>query len=118
MKEKNKNLIPALVIFTVVLICIVWIAVQQLTKQKGLSAEVRVSGKTVITITLSSPSRNVINGANGIELVAVVSDGCVFVEHSDCPDKICEKMGKKASVGDTIICLPAQTVIEVIEKPV
>lgn len=113
MRQKIRKLIPVFVIVLAALICVIWIAVQQLTKHDGLTAEVRVSGKTVINIPLSAPSRHEINGANGIDLVVVVKDGSVYVEHSDCPDKICENMVKKSSVGDTIICLPAQTVIEI-----
>ena len=113
MNQKVRKLIPVLIIILAAVVCIIWIIIQQLAKTDGNCAEVRVSGETVMTLPLDTPSRHKIHGANGIELVVVVEGGCVFVEHSDCPDKICENMGKKSSVGETIICLPAQTVIEI-----
>ncbi len=39
----------------------------------------------------------------------------IYVEQSGCPDKICVHKGRITTVGDMIVCLPAQTVVEVIQ---
>lgn len=43
----------------------------------------------------------------------VIKDGKVYVESSLCPDKVCINKGKISKKGETIICLPAKTVLEV-----
>ncbi len=113
MKQKLHKLIPVFVIIGISIVCIICIILRQISKENGSYAEIRVSGDTVMALPLDKNIRQNIHGANGIELVVIVDDGSVFVEHSDCPDKICERMGKKSSVGETIVCLPARTIIEI-----
>jgi len=43
----------------------------------------------------------------------VVDSGYVFVEDSDCDDKVCVYMGKINKIGDSIICLPHKLVIKI-----
>ena len=54
-----------------------------------------------------------IDGKNNISLKVIVDKGSIFVEHSDCPDKICEQKGRISKINENIICLPARTVIEI-----
>ena len=35
------------------------------------------------------------------------------MEDADCPDKVCVKTGKIKNPGQTIVCLPHRTVIEI-----
>ena len=35
------------------------------------------------------------------------------MEDADCPDKVCVKTGKIKKPGQTIVCLPHRTVIEI-----
>ncbi len=111
-----KKLAVPLCITMVIAGCIIWIILQNLYKNKGSIAEVRVSGETIMRLDLSENTRIKLNGEEGIDIIIVVENGGIYVEHSDCPDKICEKKGRITDTGDSIVCLPAHTVIEVIKE--
>ena len=49
----------------------------------------------------------------GHTLTVVVSGGAVHVEDADCPDKICEGHAPISAVGESIVCLPAETVVRI-----
>lgn len=51
--------------------------------------------------------------SSGVNLTVTVRDGAVFVEESDCPDKICVYSGKISRAGQAIICTPAKVVISI-----
>lgn len=44
----------------------------------------------------------------------VINNGKVFMDESDCKDKICIKKGEISIVGDSIICLPNRLIIKII----
>ena len=114
MKIQAKKLIAPLCLALIIAGCIIWIVLQNSCRTEGNTAEVRVSDSVVMRFPLDKDSKNEINGANGIRLTVVTHEGGVYVESSGCPDKICVNKGKITSVGDTIVCLPARTVIEVV----
>ena len=114
MREKIKKMIAPLCVVLVIVCCMLWIAVQNSCSSRGAAAEVRVSNKTVLRLALDKNTREEIEGENGIRLVVVVEGGSVYVERSECPDKICVNKGRISASGDTIVCLPARTVIEVV----
>jgi hypothetical protein len=43
----------------------------------------------------------------------IINDSTVWMEDADCPDKVCVKTGKIKKPGQTIVCLPHRTVIEI-----
>ena len=43
----------------------------------------------------------------------IINDSTVWMEDADCPDKVCVKPGKIKKTGQTIVCLPHRTVIEI-----
>lgn len=43
----------------------------------------------------------------------IINDSTVWMEDADCPDKVCVKTGKIKNPGQTIVCLPHRTVIEI-----
>ena len=45
--------------------------------------------------------------SRGYNLVITVSDGEVFFESSDCPDKICVSTGRLSRASQSAVCLPA-----------
>lgn len=116
MKLALKRLTVPICIAVIILGCFLWIALQNIHKQRGNIAEIRVSGEIAARLSLAENTRRNLSGADGIDLVIVVENGSVYVEHSDCPDKICEKKGRITNTGDMIVCLPARTVIEIVEE--
>jgi len=82
-----------------------------LAPAQGRTAEIYVDGELVRTVRLDHSERIALDG-----LTVIVEEGGVYVEDADCPDKICEKMGKISRSGETIICLPNKVFIKVLGK--
>lgn len=110
---KNKKVISIILITVVAIVCIVWIICNNLSGVKGATAVVKVSGETVCTLNLNENTSVYIDGKNDIKLNVVVEDGFVYTKSSECPDKICVNKGKISKTNENIVCLPAETVIEI-----
>ena len=52
--------------------------------------------------------------SNGHRLTAVSADGSLAVAESDCPGQDCVHSGAISRAGQSIVCLPARIVIELI----
>lgn len=114
MNIRWKKWIGPLCVVLVLVGCVVWIICQRTLSQPGKLAQVRVDGKSVMELRLDENSRREMVGANNIHLVVVVSEGAVYVESSECPDKICVHRGAIRDEGESIVCMPAKTVVEVL----
>lgn len=109
----KKNIIATIMIIVMVIVCITFMLINKYSSETGLYASVRVSNKALYTLNLQEQNEILINGANNVTVTIKTGNGCIWVEHSECPDKICEKMGKISHTNENIICLPAETVIEI-----
>ncbi len=115
MKQNVKKIVGISALVLVIAVCVVWILIQQ-TAPQGNRVQVRISGEVERTVDIDRDDTFEVNGKNDIVLKVVISDSQVYVQHSDCPDKVCVNKGKIHKVGDTIVCLPAETVIEIVEN--
>ena len=79
----------------------------------GNIAEIRVDNEVIQTLDLSKNTKITVQGKNNITLVIIVDNNSVYVESSECPDKICVNKGRISKEYETIVCLPARTIIEV-----
>ena len=102
-----------IILILMLTVCGIWIAVSRLSAKEGNYAVVKVDGKIIRQLPLAEDTVIMIDGKNNIRLKIIVDKGRIFVEHSDCPDKICEQKGRINKVNENIICLPARTVIEI-----
>ena len=48
--------------------------------------------------------------------ILVIKDGSAYMEEASCKDHICMNMGHISQVGETIICLPNEVFVKVINK--
>ena len=108
-----KKYIGVAVIVSVMLICVAWIFLQDKGKVSGNVAEIRVNNEVVQTLDLNKNTRITVKGKNNITLIVVVDNGSVYAESSECPDKICVNKGRISKEYETIVCLPARTIIEI-----
>ena len=113
MSKRLKKILPICAVLLAVLICIVWIIIQKSTMKNGRYADIRISGVSAARLDLDNETKKQFHGENDIDLTVVTGNGCVYVEKSECPDKICVKTGKISAVGEQIVCLPARIVIEI-----
>lgn len=88
-----------------------------LTKKQGKSVEIHVTGAETQTISLNQPGRHEIEGKIGTN-VLVIENGKAHMDEASCPDGICMGMGEIDSAGQSIICLPNEIVVTVVDPKV
>jgi Uncharacterized protein conserved in bacteria len=76
-----------------------------------LYAEVNCSGVKTAYPLDTDTTVNLSGG--GYSLILVISDGCAYISHSDCPDQICVHTGKISSAGQAIVCVPARISVKI-----
>ena len=108
-----KKYIGTVIIAIIIIICLAWIFLQNKVTVSGNIAEIRVDNEVVQTLDLSKNTKITVQGKNNITLVIIVDNNSVYVESSECPDKICVNKGRISKEYETIVCLPARTIIEV-----
>ena len=86
-----------------------------LTGHSGGEVQVRVTGEIVGTYQLNKNQSVTIDGVGGTNLL-VIEDGTAAITEADCPDALCVNMGKISRAGQSIVCLPHQVVVEVVEE--
>ena len=86
-----------------------------LTGRSGGEVQVRVTGEIVGTYQLNKDQTITIEGVGGSNLL-VIENGAAAIIEADCPDALCVNMGKISRAGQSIVCLPHQVVVEVVEE--
>ncbi len=110
---KRSDRITAIVILiAVLLVAVVWIVMHNV---RGAAATVRVDGKIVVTVDLSSPDPRTLHITGVLGPLVIVADGkgSIRVTEATCPDQICVHTTAARSPGDQIICVPNHVVITV-----
>ena len=108
-----KKYLGSVIISIIIIICLAWIFFQDKNTVSGNIAEIRVDNEVVQTLDLSKNTKITVQGKNNITLVIIIHNNSVYVESSECPDKICVNKGRISKEYETIVCLPARTIIEV-----
>ena len=85
------------------------------TKSEGNYVEVKQGNDVTGTYSLEKDGRYEIKTFYGTN-VLVIKDGYAYMEEASCSDHICIKMGKISKTGETIICLPNEVFIKVVNK--
>jgi len=86
------------------------------TGTHGETAEVFVDGELRARIALDHPGPTEVMGRIGpVELM--VEAGTIRVTAAPCPHKVCIRMGRKGSAGETIVCVPSRLLIRITGTP-
>ena len=95
------------------LVCLTAGAFLLLRPRGALRAEIWLDGMLVETVDLGAltEEREIVVNAH---VTVLAEPGRVRVEHSDCPDKLCEKMGWSSSPAKPLICLPNRVTVAVL----
>jgi len=83
-------------------------------KKNGSFVVVKVDGKVQYTISIKENRELEIEGYQGGKNHIVIKDGFAYMALADCPDKLCENMGKISKTGETIVCMPHRVVVEIV----
>ena len=85
------------------LIAIISLLIITLTRDGGSYVEVYLEDRLIAEYSLSDDGEyQLLDG----DVLLVIKNGKVFIQYSDCPDKICEKTGQIHRAGERIVCLP------------
>ena len=82
----------------------------------GMTVRISVENQVIRELPLNKDTAFTVTNDYGTNTV-IIEAGTVYVTDADCPDKICEDMGKISKPGETIICLPHKLIIEVSDEP-
>ena len=85
------------------------------TKSEGNYVEVKQGNDVTGTYSLEKDGRYEIKAFYGSNIL-VIKDGSAYMEEASCKDHICMNMGHISQVGETIICLPNEVFVKVINK--
>jgi hypothetical protein len=114
--NKKKRLFDLLLIGGVLILAAVLLFVFVLNNRgdtdaaDGPWAVVLINGEEAARYPLSKNGSFPLNGGTN---TLVVEDGYAWMTDSDCPDKICEHMGKIHMNGQLIVCLPNGVIVTV-----
>lgn len=105
MKPRAGDFVLAAII-VVAALCI-WIV--PFNENKGEFAQVMVDGQVVSTLDLrGGNSSYTFNG-----VTVCVDEGSVYVNKTNCPDKVCLETGKISRPGQSIVCIPNHVSISI-----
>lgn len=93
-----------------------WYAFHELHKDTGNTVLVKVEGEVYGRYPLEQDQELDIQGKDGGVNHMVIKDGMVSITEADCPDELCVKEGTINQVGESIICIPHQVVIEITKE--
>lgn len=113
-KQKKSIRLDLLVIGGLLLVGGIFGLVLFLTSKPGKAVEIRATGEKTVIVPLDEDGRYEIQGVNGVN-VLVVKDGKAHMDEASCPDGICMAMGEIDTVNRSIVCLPNEIVVSVIE---
>ncbi|MDW8799543.1 NusG domain II-containing protein [Clostridium sp. A1-XYC3] len=115
MKKGDK--IAAVLIAALIMISIVGVfSYKQYVKSSHPVAVIKQDGKVIKTIDLSSSKGKqqfkIPYDENNYNIVEVESGKIRFID-ADCPDKVCVKTGWISKPGESAVCLPHKTIINI-----
>ncbi len=87
-----------------IIIAVAFLFLWFIPKEQGGEAAIYVDGKIYKRIPLDKDAEILVSSEFGENTVSV-KNGVVTINHTDCPDKLCEKE-KIDSSGGSIVCLP------------
>ncbi len=84
---------------------------------RGLVVKISQKGEVVRETFLEDVERREyeIKGEDGHKNIVVIDKGFVYVEGANCPDQTCVKKGRISELGESIVCLPNDMVVEITE---
>lgn len=114
MKKSRKA--DVILIAAIVLVGVIIGVILLLSKHDGKYVQVRVAGQVEKVFPLSQDVEYEIAGRDGGSNLLIIREGKAWVEEADCPDKLCKNMGKISRSGQSVVCLPHEVVVEIVDE--
>lgn len=113
--KANRNSLAERILWMVIIITgIAFFLASNFWAEDGRYVQVRVSGQIVAQYPLSEDNMYEIEGKDGGRNVLVIEEGLAYIKEADCPDKLCVKHSKISKKSQSIVCLPNEVVIEIV----
>ncbi|GAA0119635.1 NusG domain II-containing protein [Clostridium perfringens] len=75
---------------------------------------INVNGEEYETLELKENINEIIKIEEGLGVNEIcINKGQVYMNHSNCTDKVCMRQGKISRIGESIVCLPNRVFIEI-----
>ncbi len=75
---------------------------------------INVNGEEYETLELKENINEIIKIEEGLGVNEIcINKGQVYMNHSNCTDKVCMSQGKIRKIGESIVCLPNRVFIEI-----
>lgn len=110
--KKIRN--DVILILIIVIVTVVSATLYFSFQKDGKNVSVIKNGETIATYSLQEKISVPIRNENNIN-VLVVENGMAYISQANCPDKICVNHRPVSKSGETIVCLPAKLVIEIVK---
>ena len=75
---------------------------------------ISVNGEEYESLELKENLNKIIKIEEGLGVNEIcINKGQVYMNHSNCTDKVCMRQGKISKIGESIVCLPNRVFIEI-----
>lgn len=75
---------------------------------------ISVNGEEYESLELKENLNKIIKIEEGLGVnESCINKGQVYMNHSNCTDKVCMRQGKISKIGESIVCLPNRVFIEI-----
>jgi hypothetical protein len=112
-QKKRNDLILAVVMILVAAAGFLW---YNLSKEEGGYVAVIQEGESIEQFSLNEEVEYRIELEDGSFNLLKIKNGKVYMQEASCPDQICVNHRPINSVGETIVCLPNEIVLKVVEQ--
>ena len=109
--EKKKYLFDLLLVFALLLVALFAFLIKDALSEDGAYAVVEIDGVEIASYPLSIDGEYELPGGKN---VLKIESGEAYISYADCPDLLCEKMGKISRTGESIVCLPNRTSVKIV----
>lgn len=86
-----------------------------MNKKEGGKVEISIKGEVVKELPLNEDTTYTIEDTDGHKNVLVIKDGYATIKSASCPDQVCVYQKDIHYNGESLICLPNQVMIRVID---
>ncbi len=111
-QKKRNDIILAVVMILVAAAGFLWYS---LSKEEGGAVMLIQNGEEVQSFSLNDEVEYQIDTEDGKYNLLVIQGGKAFIKEASCPDQICVNHRPVSNVGETIVCLPNEIVVKVVE---
>ena len=108
--KKHKN--DTILVLAVLLVAASVLVYSLLTRQEGGEVCVAIGGGEAVRFSLYE-NREISLGEGERSNTLIISDGTARITQASCPDHVCVNSGAIRYEGETIVCLPNETIVTI-----